>query len=211
MKQLEATYIPETIVSLEEIKKYCLGHEEPLECINWQEFTYKPVVTFILGWNSRGLYLFFDVQEQEIKAGEMELNSMVCNDSCVEMFISPKSDSHYYNFEFNAIGTYRVGDKNPAKGLKRKCSPQELSRVQVETSLPHKPVHQREGGKWSLSASIGAGFFSERPLVKGAVYRANFYKCGDTLKEPHYVSWNPVNTEKPSFHEPAFFGEVKLG
>jgi hypothetical protein len=38
----------------------------------------------------------------------------------------------------------------------------------------------------------------------------NFYKCGDHLKVPHFLSWNPIKTEKPDFHLPAFFGKMRF-
>ena len=40
--------------------------------------------------------------------------------------------------------------------------------------------------------------------------RANFYKCGDKTAHPHYVSWSPIDTPKPDFHRPDFFGELIL-
>ena len=38
----------------------------------------------------------------------------------------------------------------------------------------------------------------------------NFYKCGDATEMPHYLSWNPIQTERPDFHRPEFFGELYL-
>ena len=40
--------------------------------------------------------------------------------------------------------------------------------------------------------------------------RANFYKCGDKTAHPHYLSWSPIDTPKPDFHRPEFFGELLL-
>ena len=40
--------------------------------------------------------------------------------------------------------------------------------------------------------------------------RANFYKCGDKTAHPHYLSWSPIDTPKPDFHRPEFFGELIL-
>lgn len=37
---------------------------------------------------------------------------------------------------------------------------------------------------------------------------ANFYKCADGTSLPHYLSWSPIETEKPDFHRPDFFGEI---
>ncbi|MDO4827106.1 MAG: carbohydrate-binding family 9-like protein [Bacteroidia bacterium] len=50
--------------------------------------------------------------------------------------------------------------------------------------------------------------FASWDELKGA--RCNFYKCGDGLSKPHYLSWAPVLTEKPNFHSPQFFGEVEF-
>ena len=38
--------------------------------------------------------------------------------------------------------------------------------------------------------------------------KANFYKCGDRLKQQHYLSWNPIDLPRPNFHCPEFFGEL---
>ncbi|MFY9152364.1 MAG: carbohydrate-binding family 9-like protein, partial [Prolixibacteraceae bacterium] len=46
--------------------------------------------------------------------------------------------------------------------------------------------------------------------VSGKKMRGNFYKCGDGLSVPHFVSWTKIKTEKPSFHEPAFFGGLEF-
>ena len=38
--------------------------------------------------------------------------------------------------------------------------------------------------------------------------RGNFYKCASATSEPHYLSWNPILTDKPDFHRPDFFGDI---
>ena len=37
---------------------------------------------------------------------------------------------------------------------------------------------------------------------------ANFYKCGDELPTPHFLSWNPIEWAEPSFHRPEQFGKL---
>ena len=32
----------------------------------------------------------------------------------------------------------------------------------------------------------------------------------DMLSVPHYVTWNAVGTEKPDYHQPAYFGLLKF-
>ncbi len=44
--------------------------------------------------------------------------------------------------------------------------------------------------------------------LEGKRIPANFYKCGDKLRTPHFLSWNKIEIEKPDFHRPDFFGEL---
>jgi hypothetical protein len=53
-------------------------------------------------------------------------------------------------------------------------------------------------------------FHHELKELKGKVFRANFYKCGDKLAVPHYVTWNPVGTVAPDYHRPEYFGLLKF-
>lgn len=46
--------------------------------------------------------------------------------------------------------------------------------------------------------------------MDGQTIKANFYKCGDELQTPHFLSWNPINIEKPDFHRPDFFGSLEF-
>ena len=46
---------------------------------------------------------------------------------------------------------------------------------------------------------------------EGKTMRANFYKCGDNLPNPPFLSWNAIDFERPNFHLPEFFGEVTFG
>ncbi|MDE6137165.1 MAG: hypothetical protein K2F97_06800, partial [Muribaculaceae bacterium] len=40
--------------------------------------------------------------------------------------------------------------------------------------------------------------------------RGNFYKCASATSQPHYLSWNPIDTPEPDFHRPEFFGKLIL-
>jgi hypothetical protein len=46
--------------------------------------------------------------------------------------------------------------------------------------------------------------------LKGKTFTANFYKCGDKLTQPHYLTWNPVGTRNPDYHQPEYFGVLKF-
>ena len=65
-----------------------------------------------------------------------------------------------------------------------------------------------------MEADSGNPFFYPLPPFcrwqERDVLKANFYKCGDKLSVPHYLSWNPVTTEKPDFHRPEYFGLLEF-
>ena len=44
--------------------------------------------------------------------------------------------------------------------------------------------------------------------LDGRDMRANFYKCGDKLTTPHFLSWNKIDLPSPCFHCPPFFGQI---
>jgi hypothetical protein len=57
-----------------------------------------------------------------------------------------------------------------------------------------------------LSIPYSTFFLHDIKTLEGQTIRANFYKCGDKLQSPHYLSWNPISLPKPNFHCPDFFG-----
>ncbi|MNL73189.1 hypothetical protein D3C87_1986170 [compost metagenome] len=41
-------------------------------------------------------------------------------------------------------------------------------------------------------------------------FKGNFYKCGDKLEQPHYLSWSPIHLPHPQFHAIDFFGNINF-
>lgn len=186
-----------------------LTDSNKIECINWKEFPEKPKVEFRIGHTGNLLLLKFSVTENAVRAMETDINGAVYQDSCVEFFMSVDGFS-YYNFEFNCIGTPHVawGESR----INRQHVPVGTVReIQVRSSLGDQPFDTRTGPvKWELCAIIPATCFARDPglLFGGLSGNANFYKCGDKLPEPHFVTWNPVGTPQPDFHRPEFFGKI---
>ena len=61
------------------------------------------------------------------------------------------------------------------------------------------------------SLSFLRQFYPSYTLEPGRVIRANCYKCGDLTDHPHYLSWNEVQSDTPSFHRPQDFGLLIFG
>ncbi len=131
-------------------------------------------------------------------------------DSCVEFFLSPEGNDDYYNLECNCIGTKLLGFRKLGAQSEH-ASDSIMDNIQVYSSLGNEPFEEKTGSfSWYLEAKIPWSSFWQHQIsnVKGKSMKANFYKCGDELSKPHYLSWNPIHTEQPSFHQPHFFGEL---
>jgi len=184
-----------------------------LGCLNWPlDFPYQPNVGFRISHDADNIYLWYSVEEQTTRAEEGTPGEFVYMDSCVEFFFQPDlNDPHYYNFEWNAIGNlylaYRTGREDA------ELAPKEvLALVKAESSIGHQTFSEREEGPWTLKITIPrkALWKSDVKTFDGLKARANFYKCGDGLKVPHYITWAPINTPKPDYHRPEFFAPIEF-
>ena len=181
-----------------------------INTVNWDDYKNKPEVRFIMAYSNTEIFIKYYVKEKSVKAEKSRDNEMVCEDSCVEFFVAPSQDGLYYNFEFNSIGTCYLG-----RGHGREDSgPMDkriVEKVRRLSSLGHLPFGERKGEiEWELTIAIPVKliFKDNTDSIKGRKVKANFYKCGDKLSEPHYLTWNKVMTEKPDYHRPEYFGEV---
>jgi hypothetical protein len=180
--------------------------------VNWKSFDYKPDVKFTMAYTDNEILLKYYVTEQWFKAEMTETNQDVYEDSCVEFFISPVDDGIYYNLEFNGIGTCLMGSGTARENSSR-VDPEIISGIRRISSLGRESVKERSGEfSWTITMAIPLKIFFHHRVreLKGKMFRANFYKCGDKLSVPHYVTWNPVGTEKPDFHRPEYFGVLKF-
>ena len=66
--------------------------KQEVSTINWKGYDYKPGVKFSIAYSDREIFLKYYVSEDYFKAEKTETNQMVCEDSCVEFFVSPEND-----------------------------------------------------------------------------------------------------------------------
>jgi len=180
--------------------------------INWDDFTYKPQVELSIEYSDNEIFLKYYVREKYFKAEKTESNQNVFEDSCVEFFVSPEEDGIYYNLEINGIGTCLLGSGTERSNSTR-ANPEIISKIRRLSSVGNKPVKEKAGEfSWTITIAIPFEVFFHHKIkkLKGKTFRANFYKCGDKLAVPHYVTWNPVGTPDPDFHQPDYFGIIKF-
>ena len=183
-----------------------------INVINWKKYPYCPEVLFRIMYDDVALYLRFDVKEKYVRAQAAENQSQVCIDSCLELFLSPDGNDEYYNLEINCIGTKLF--KYRKLGMEPELANDEmLAEIRCRSSLGNLPFEERIGDHvWNLLVIIPFAAFWKHQIkpASGLKMWGNFYKCGDELSERHYLSWNEIETERPSFHQPRFFGEFEF-
>lgn len=201
-------HIPENTTSFSVLASYLADvPTHTISHVNWpQEYPYKPEVTFKIAYTATHLYLQYQVQEELVRANYMRPNENVWEDSCVEFFLSFDQKKTYYNLEFNVLGTGLIG-----YGSADKKTRQRMDSATIEQVTTFTEVVQRNGQKlWSLFLEIPLTVFKFEAdtTLKGKTLQANFYKCGDHLPKPHFISWSPIDYPTPNFHQPQFFGDL---
>ena len=143
--------------------------------------------------------------EKEPLARFSGLLNMVHLDSCLEFFFRPfGNEGPYFNFEFNPLGTNFFGF-----GMDRSS----IFRIVLEDYRERFKVNPFtiEGG-WGIEFVIPVDLFkmfnSSFRFRSGLTTRGNFFKCGGETNIPHSLSWNPIESDKPDFHRPEFFGQI---
>ena len=104
-----------------------------IDTINWKEYNYKPEVALSIAYSDHEIFLKYYITENYFKAEKTETNQMVCEDSCVEFFVSPEDDGIYYNLEFNGIGTCLLGT-GTARENSTRANPEIISKIRRLTS-----------------------------------------------------------------------------
>ncbi|HWI90777.1 MAG TPA: carbohydrate-binding family 9-like protein [Flavisolibacter sp.] len=176
-----------------------------LEFHLWKnENDYKPAVCFSIAHNNRCILLKFFVEEKEIRSNVTKINGAVWEDSCVEFFVL-FDETGYYNLEFNCIGTILAAFRK-SKNERTVLSEDILKKIETSTKLNKK----NNRFYWEMLIMIPVELFVRHSIqsLHGIVCKANFYKCGDGLAQPHYLAWANIKTDQPNFHLPEFFGEV---
>jgi hypothetical protein len=162
-----------------------------------------------LNHDQKLLHVHFSVLEKQLRRMCANHNDKVYTDSCVEVFLQKKGETEYVNFEFSASGKALVGRGGGRQG--RTLFPvSTIDQIPITVTVLENTL---EKSFWKLDASIDLSLFglaSEGENLKGLELYGNFYKCGDELKEPHYLSYGPIGTLKPDFHTPTYFVPIVL-
>lgn len=182
---------------------------DSISVIDWEEHPYKPAVRFWIARSAERLYVMYSVEEETSRAVEGEDHGKVWEDSCVEFFCSPECNDRYVNFETNCIGMMHVGYHVPGETTV-KLDQEGLASIRRFTTLPYGETFEDRPaeGAWKLAIAIPFSLLGLDGASLPDSITGNFYKCGDKQAKPHYISWNRIETPKPSFHQPGYFGKI---
>lgn len=187
--------------------------ELKVDKVNWPEtFPYCPETTVEVSNDHEALFLSWHVKGEQLRAVTTEDQGPVWEDSCVEFFCQVPGDRHYMNFETNCIGAM-VGSRRLGRAEDvQPFSPDEMGRIERFCSFPREAFEEKDGlFEWDVKLRIPLDLiFRESQPVFPQVLNVNFYKCADNTKNPHYVSWQPIQLPTPNFHCPQFFGQIVL-
>lgn len=179
------------------------------------DYPYRPTAQVRVAHTGDALVVHFRVDEDVVRAVAAD-NGAIWEDSCCEVFLRPTPSLDYYNIECNAAAHMLIGHQHITPDGKRESVRAEatiLAGVQRWSSLGNEPFEARPaGGPWQLALIIpvSALWCDHVTDLSGLQTHANFYKCGDGLPRPHFLSWAPLAHPTPKFHLPLQFGEVKF-
>ena len=196
--------------------EYTCKHYEYLSDVDWNKVEKAMIDKFGWGYtdykplcyaqgvytDDAGMVIKLTAFEQNPRATKTEFMDSVCNDSCLEFFFSADRVA-YTNFEFNALGTQHTSVGAPGH------------RGPID-QFTERPVIKAErfDDRWTITFALSHKMVKDitgKELTRGAQFYGNFYKCGDECEHKHYGMWNEVETDTPSFHQPAYFGILHIG
>lgn len=158
-----------------------------------------------LCYDEKFLYIRLEAEEEHILARYTGENDPVSDDSCLEFFFSPEEEGNrYFNVEINPNGACYFGYG---------CLRHERCRLLCKNirelfSVRAFSTEKGWGAELALPVWYLEIYFPGFALFPGKKLRGNFQKCAKESLTPHYITWNKIETEKPDFHQPAFFGHL---
>jgi hypothetical protein len=183
-----------------------------IDNVNWpNEFPKTLPVSVHVAHDNKKIYLYYQVEGEELRAVNTKDFMSVWEDSCVEFFMQREGGDEYRNFECNVLGVLltRIHESRE-NGVSQ--SDEIMSSIYRYSTIAHRYEDGKQVSDWTMYLEIPkkALGFGESESLSGQKIRANFYKCGDKTPEPHYLSWNPIDLPQPNFHVPNFFGLLEL-
>lgn len=168
-------------------------------------------------YDDLAVYLIFRVEDRYVKAVHQNNQDPVYFDSCVEFFFSPGESAQkgYFNLEMNCGGTMLFHHQEKPRTNRTLISEEHIQQIEVAHSLPDIVDPEIENDttwtvEYRIPFSVLTNYHALTNPDAGTVWRANFYKCADQTSHPHWLTWAPIDSPKPDFHLPEYFGILEF-
>lgn len=207
--QINIPYYPTEFSATEALnKKLDKSEKHNIEYNPWN-YDFFGEAEFNIAYSDDALLVKFDVTEENILAIYNQPNDPVYKDSCVEFFIALDGEKAYYNFEFNCKGTCLAGF-GESKDERVLLEPRNIRSIKANSVFKPIIFKGTKMIKWELTLEIPKSvfYFHDIETFKNRLAKLNFFKCGDDLPQPHFLSWKPIKSDTPNFHLPEFFGNA---
>lgn len=165
-------------------------------------------------YDDEHLYFRMDSWDRHIVGLHTEPNQPVYLDSCAELFIKPGTapELGYFNFEINCVGTMLLAFGTGRAG-RVFVTPELARQVHIWHSIPGPVKYETaEDRFWAVEAvipfAVMRAYTELLPPMPGSEWRGNFQRCADGSSNPQWSCWNRIETERPDFHRPEFFGRL---
>ena len=212
VRRLEIPFIDTNgLKEIEQISQLMGGLKTtPIDCNPWPVYQANADAKFSMAHNGQSILLKYIIAEKYLLANE-KTNGNIHNDSCVELFIAFDNNG-YYNLEFNCLGFTKIGYGTSRHG--RRLLPVDvIKQLSFSSKInSNSTINTNTGFDWEIMLVIPKEIFTKHQIVSFHNLKAkgNFYKCGDGLPQPHFLTWNRIEAEKPDFHRKEFFGELEF-
>jgi len=164
-------------------------------------------------YNDEYLYIIFQVHDKYVHSVIRNFNGLVYEDSAVEFFFSTdnRHPEAYFDLEINCGGTPLFC----FVPRKKEFTGEDINKITIAHSMPDvvDPEITR-GVTWTIECKIPFRVLENysamsRPKT-GDCWKGNFFKTAGKGSNPHYITWATVESDKPNFHLPRFFGKLKF-
>ncbi len=169
--------------------------------------------------NGNDIMICWQVKDRYVRIAHVALNSMVCEDACVEAFLQPLAlDKGYFNLEINA-GTCThssyIRDWTRAPGGFSDfeyISKDNIRKLTIKGNLPQMidPEITEETDWWiivRIPRVYIENIFGPIGDLSGQQWKGNFTKCADCSSRPHWGALMPIDPAL-NFHSPKYFHDI---
>ena len=178
--------------------------------VNWPEtFPYAPICAGRIARTQDAILASWRVSGLGLTVRNTADDGSIWEDSCCEIFLKDPDCPDYYNIEVNAAGFLLVG-RGPDRNNRVRLPLESIARIRRIGGCEAPVDNADELLNWGMTVLIPFDLIGLDPDNLPGELLGNFYKCGDKTAHPHFLSWAPIDTPKPDFHRPDFFGRFIL-